>query len=452
MLGRFYAIDLFAGCGGLSEGFTRAGFESVAQIEMDKWACETMRTRQLYHTLRKHRLSHLYYNYCRNETTKDDIFNRYPDIAESVNHKVIQREFGKDSPDGVIARIRASMKYHNVKRINVVLGGPPCQSYSEIGRARDPHRMAKDKRHFLFEHYFYILEQLQPDFFVFENVPGLLTARVSSQEMFKKILDGFSSINPAYETSPTFDEYRKNARKYLLNSADFGVPQKRKRLVLIGYKRKLESRYPDIREIFRDILCRGKRNKGCRTVTDAIGDLTELKPGDGSDRWFGSYNRRTNLAEYQNLMRENSSGILNHRARTHMESDLERYKFFIEHHKNGNGAATLKDLKRENPGLMPDHNNLDIFINRFKVQWWNQPSSTVTAHICSDGHYYIHPDIHQCRSFTVREAARCQSFPDNYLFEGPRTEQFRQVGNAVPPLLAEAIAKIIHRKLLQIYG
>jgi DNA (cytosine-5)-methyltransferase 1 len=297
----------------------------------------------------------------------------------------------------------------------------------------------------------HILEYLKPDFFVFENVPGLLTARAKGRETFQQILNDFASISPAYEVAPSLAEYRKNPREYILNSVYFGVPQERKRIILIGYKQNLESKYPTIRDIFRNILRSAQEEKGCVTVNDAIGDLPLLKPGKGNDRWFGPYDRNSRLTEYQRKIRRDSQGVLNHRARTHMDSDIERYKFFIEHHKNGNGAATLNDLLQERPDLMPAHKNTTDFIDRFKVQWWNYPSATITSHISKDGHYYIHPAIDQCRSFTVREAARCQSFPDNYLFEGPRTEQFRQVGNAVPPLLAYAVARILKKELRQIY-
>jgi DNA (cytosine-5)-methyltransferase 1 len=447
---KFYAIDLFSGCGGLSEGFKQAGFEVIAQVEMDRWACETLKTRCLYRHLKEIGKGYVYQKFLRGEVSRNDILGRFPDIDKLIAHVVIQAKFGEEKFDEILKKIDDSRKFHDAQRFNVVIGGPPCQPYSLAGRSRDPDRMTLDGRHLLYEYYLKILQSLQPDFFVFENVPGLITAKAKGEEMFSRMLYDFRNISPSYEIAPSFDEYLRNPRQYLLNSAMYGVPQKRRRVVFIGYRKFLLLKNSDVKDVFKRILKSKVPEYAGYTVSDAIGDLPALTPGKGSDGWFGEYQGEA-ITPYQRKMRRNSLGILNHRARTQMKSDLERYRFFIEHRLNGNKAATLSDLMRERPDLTPAHNHLDEFLDRFKVQWWSQPSSTITAHICKDGHYYIHPDISQCRSFTVREAARCQSFPDNFKFEGPRTEQFKQVGNAVPPLLANVIAKNILRELKSIY-
>ncbi|TET77017.1 MAG: DNA cytosine methyltransferase [Candidatus Cloacimonadota bacterium] len=450
---RFYAIDLFAGCGGLSEGFKQAGFDIIAQVEMNKWACETLRTRHLYNELKELEKGYLYHRYLREEISREIILDGYPDIRKSIFYRVIQATLGKDGIERILEKIESSEKYHGAPKFHVLLGGPPCQPYSLAGRSRDRFGMENDERHYLYRHYLEILECLQPDIFVYENVPGLFTARAEGKKIFIRILNDFSSLSPHYEIIPPLEKIYEDPCSYILNSADFHIPQSRKRLILIGYKRSLEYENPGIKEIFTKLYKQALKNRkgDPLTIDDAIGDLPVLKPGEGSDGWLVPYNYNTYLKDYQIKMRKDSPGVLNHRARTHMKSDLERYRFFIEHHKNGNGAATLNDLMEKRPDLIPNHRHLDKFLDRFKVQWWNRPSSTITAHICKDGHYYIHPDINQFRSFSVREAARCQSFPDNFKFEGPRTEQFKQVGNAVPPLLACAIARIIIRELKKIY-
>jgi len=459
----FFAIDLFAGCGGLSEGFIQAGFKVIARIDMDRWACETMKTRALYYKLKEKKKLYWYFRYLKNGISKEAIYQRFPEIKNEIDLEVINAEFGKDPFETITERIQNIKNYSGTSTIHVLLGGPPCQPYSIAGRtfrgnsSGDPKRMVDDERHFLYEHYLKILEWVQPDFFLFENVPGLIMANATGKKVFHRILADISAINPAYEVAPSLDESRENLRSYILDSVQFGVPQKRKRIFLAGYKRNLLHKQPTICTIFQRIQKAGLRNiknRGTLTVADAIGDLPSLRPGEGNDSWYGPYSSYHNggeLTEYQIRMRRNSPGILNHRARTHMHGDIERYRYFIEKHKNGNHSVTLKDLGEERPDLIPHHNNLDGFLDRFKVQWWNQPSLTITAHICKDGHYYIHPEINQCRSFTVREAARCQSFPDNFKFEGPRTEQFRQAGNAVPPSLACVIARAIIKELKKIY-
>ncbi len=450
----FFVIDLFAGCGGLSEGFKQAGFEIIAQVEIDKWACETLMTRHVYHGLKEIGRGYLYRRYLRQEVRREDILDRFHDLGESISHRVIQATLGEGGIDEILGRIKASKKFHAAPKFHVLLGGPPCQPYSLIGRARDPFRMEKDERHYLYKHYLEILERLQPDFFLYENVPGLFTARAEGKEVFARILNDFSLLTPPYEITPPLEQIYENPCSYILDTADFHIPQSRKRLILIGYRKSLERKNPGIKNIFIRLqkYALANRKRGYLTVDDAVGDLPPLRLGEGNDGWYGPYNSRSELKYYQIKMRNDSPGILNHKARMHMESDLQRYRFFIEYYRKWNKAASLIDLMNERPELTPGHNNLVGFLDRFKVQWWGKPASTITAHISKYGHYYIHPDMKQCRSFTVREAARCQSFPDNFKFEGPRTEQFRQVGNAVPPLLARAIAQRILRELKQIYG
>ena len=449
----FNCIDIFAGAGGLSEGFKQEKFEIIAQVEMNKWACATLRTRLLYHELKTQNRLYHYYKYLQEKTSMAQLLKQFAMVDKKFSKTLIQATFGKDNFDDIVARIKSNMSYHNVKKIHIILSGPPCQPYSLIGRARDPNRMENDERHYLYEYYLKILEIFKPDFFIYENVPGLFSAKAKGKKIFNKIITDFNSLNPSYEIMPPFDKLIENPGSFILNSADFGVPQIRKRLVLIGSRQNLKMVHKNITDVFSKIQNYSTENskKGYLSVKDAIEDLPPLRPEEGNDGWWNFYSFSEVSNRYQKKMRRNSLGVLNHKARYHMNSDLERYKFFISNYINGRGRATLIDLIKAKPEMSPNHRHLDKFLDRFRVQWWTKPASTITAHIRKDGHYYIHPDINQCRSFTAREAARCQSFPDNYKFEGPRTQQFLQIGNAVPPLMAKCIARFLRKELNEIY-
>ena len=448
-MSRFFAIDLFAGCGGISEGFTQAGFDIIAQIEMNGAACETLKTRQIFHELKKLGLLKLYNGYIKGEISREQIFIEAENLRDTVNHRVIQAELEENSIQTMIKKIEASMKHHGASQINVFLGGPPCQPYSIMNRARIQKNGDGLGRNYLYTHYLDLIRHFRPDVFIYENVPGLFTVKDGGQRIFEKLLDDFSKLDPTYEIIPPLDLVSEDPHSYILNSVNFGVPQNRKRLILIGYRKELDQKNEQIKEIF-DNLKQTKKIPAL-TVKDAIGDLPLLKPGEGNNGFYKSYSEKGIPSSYHKKLRENSPGVLNHMARTHMESDLDRYRFFIQYWMDNAKPATLRDLIEQWRAFKPDHRNLDEFVDRFKVQWWTKPSSTITAHISKDGHYFIHPDLDQCRSFTVREAARCQSFPDNFFFEGPRTEQFKQVGNAVPPILAEAIGNAVWLELEKIY-
>lgn len=445
------ALDLFAGPGGLSDGFVQAGFEIAAQVEKDQTACETLQLRVMFRELKKRSKLREYWKLIRGEISQENVLKKYPDIADRCSAQVINREFGAkdsnaDGPTAIYRLMQDGIEHLNARRANVLLGGPPCQAFSLAGRSRDPNRMREDERHFLFQYFLFALDRFEPDFFVFENVPGILSAETDRGQTVRMLMEKFDSLKRPYELA--MPPHGKLSG-LILDSASFQVPQRRRRIFFIGYRKDLRKKRPEISEVFRQLKALATRD--VLTVADAIGDLPRLRPGEGNDEWWGAYPSANDLKKYQRRMRIGSEGVVHSKARSHMQSDLERYKFFIEHHKNGARQTTLFDLESERPDLMPAHKNTDKFVDRFRVQWWEKPCSTVMSHISKDGHYYIHPDISQCRSFTVREAARCQSFADDFVFSGPRTEQYKQVGNAVPPRLAFVIAKVLMSELRTIY-
>lgn len=391
---KYTFIDLFAGCGGLSEGFYQEGFLPLLHLEIDKVACETLKTRMKY------------YGYDDQHVEKavlcDDI--TCEDIIEKINKRISQK------PD-------------------VIIGGPPCQAFSTVGRAQDPDGMQNDPRNYLFESYMKILNYYLPKVFIFENVKGLLTARPKGINIYKKIMDSMSeNYNIIRDSNIT-----------LLNAANYGVPQERERLMLIGVRKDIDY---DVMEVYKNVekthyLPSEDASSGLKkfvTVREAISDLPKLKPGEGQN--IIEF-KEENWNEYLRIIRnKNFDKLYNHSARNHNEKDRERYKILSEH-----GGWKLRDLQKVRPDLV--HHNPKHFGNRYTVQVFDLPGKTVVAHLYKDGNLFIHPDYTQERTFTVREAARIQSFPDDFFFEGARTSQFKQVGNAVPPLMAKACAHSI---------
>ena len=393
----FTFIDLFAGCGGLTEGFYRVGYKALLHLEINKAACETLKTRMRY------------YGYSQE------------DIENAVMCDDITRE-------GLIE----DMDQRVSEEVDIIIGGPPCQAFSSVGRAQDPNSMSEDPRNYLFENYLEVLNHYKPKMFIFENVKGLLTAHPKGVNIFDLIVRDMSKTYKVVSNKETI----------LLNAVNYGVPQNRERVILCGIRNDIniepeefyEKLIPTHSIVAKDGL------KPAVTVREAISDLPKLFPGEGME--VINFNE-TKFNDYLLRIRSKDFGKLyQHVARKHNKNDRERYRILSEH-----GNWQLKDLAEVRPDLVnhdPKH-----FGNRYTVQEWDKPGRTVVAHLYKDGNLFIHPDSTQERTFTVREAARIQSFPDDFFFEGSRTEQFKQVGNAVPPLMAEAFAITLKEMLSQ---
>ena len=410
----FNYLDLFAGAGGLSEGFIRAGFNPIAHVEMDRTACYTLRTRMAYHHLKANNNLEQYANYLKGIIKRKEFYGLVPD---DVIESVINEEIGEETLQNIFSQID---KIRGSRKVDLIIGGPPCQAYSVIGRARCEKNMKGDPRNNLYLYYAEFLKEYEPEYFVFENVPGLLSATDEKGESYLDLMQTLFLQEYGYETEPR-----------TLLASDYGVPQSRKRVFLVGKKDSTIDIFPEPDRCPSGIL-----------VEDIFADLPALKSGGGN------LNACNLNSEYHPWLhdvgiRNNTLPVTFHQARPNNEQDLEIYKIAVMLWKEQNIPLKYNELREE----LKTHKNKESFLNRFKVVDGDSPySHTVVAHIAMDGHYYIHPDIEQNRSLTPREAARLQTFPDDYYFEsfngGPRrTPAYRQIGNAVPVLLAQKIAE-----------
>ena len=367
----------------------------------------------------------------------------------------------------------------------VLIGGPPCQAYSLVGRSRRAHdeNFDKDVKHTLYKCYLSFISKLGPDIFIMENVKGLLSAKHNGQSVFEHIYEDMQEAG--YEVRSLVVEDPQSPMDYVVKAEKYGIPQMRHRVILLGVKKdsglKTRTLVPHKEVSLRLALCGLPRIRSTfsvnnpewrsmswasyidKTAKRLLSDesCAELKPSlekvissrppkksiknaviadDGPyEKWYRARFRRSKL-------------LTNHESRSHLAKDLDRYLFCASYAEVHGHSARLEEFPEV---LLPQHRNVMESINevkkgkvyefndRFRVQVYDKPSTTITSHIAKDGHYYIHPDPTQCRSLTVREAARLQTFPDDYLFEGNRTSQYTQVGNAVPPLLAQQVAAVV---------
>jgi DNA (cytosine-5)-methyltransferase 1 len=411
-------IDLFAGAGGLSEGFIQAGFEPIAHVEIEKSACNTLKTRAAYHYLKSNKKYKIYISYLKGEITREELYNIIPnEVLESV----INAPIGDENNNEIHYQIDKCL---GARKVDLIIGGPPCQAYSLVGRSRSKTKMEGDPRNYLFIQYAEYLEKYKPKMFVFENVLGLKSAKGGHylEEMEK-----------------VFNKKGYQMKLHTLEAKNFGVLQNRKRIIILGWQKNRMIDIPNLEEL----VC-----KNNYLVKDLLDDLPVIKAGEGVDK-FLKYKTETTEYLKSHALRNGIDILTQHVTRPHREQDKEIYKIVVQKWEKKQERLNYNDL----PERLKTHNNRTSFFDRFKVVASDLPySQTVVAHIAKDGHYYIHPDIKQNRSLSVREAARLQSFPDDYYFEGEkeganRTAAFKQIGNAVPPLMANEIAKTLKRVL-----
>ena len=413
-------LDLFAGAGGLSEGFIRAGFNPIAHVEMDPAACFTLCTRMAYHWLKDQGKENQYVEYLNGCIRRSELYEQVP---EAVIKSVINAEISEATLPDIFCQIDRLLEG---QKLDLIIGGPPCQAYSLVGRARSPDQMKGDERNYLYVFYAEFLKKYKPKYFVFENVTGLLSAKDEDGNSYlKQMRNLFRKCG--YETE--FDTLAAN---------DYGVPQKRKRTIIVGKKGKSTGFYPNPDKCKSDVF-----------VKEIFLDLPSLTAGEGEAKPC-ELNSYDGSWLYDADIRNDDCPVTWHQARPHRAQDLEIYRIAVDLWNREKVRLNYNDL----PEQLKTHNHRDSFLDRFKVVAGNKKfSHTVVAHIAKDGHYYIHHDIKQNRSLTPREAARLQTFPDDYYFESRngtpcRTPVFCQIGNAVPVLLAQKIAERLRQNWL----
>ncbi|MFT4223524.1 DNA cytosine methyltransferase [Dysgonomonas sp.] len=421
-------IDLFAGAGGLSEGFIRAGYEPLAHIEMDKYACDTLKTRAAFHWLKTNNRLQIYKKYLHEKQEKEDGSKLWKQVPKEVTDTVIQATIGEETIKGIFENVDNLI---GNEQVDIIIGGPPCQAYSVAGRARMGKAAEDDPRNELYKYYVKFLERYQPKMFVFENVLGIRTAKKGE---------------PLRDLTRLVEQAGYKMKLEVQTASEHGVLQFRERVIIVGWKVEDENGNPTN---FHYPKLRTEENKH-EVLKDLFVDLPERKHGEGELCAPIEYTKP--LSEMKYLKKSNIRNSIfdfttQHIARPNNENDREIYKMAVD--------MWLKEKNRMNyskiPARLQRHKNKVTHLNRFKVVDPYGYGHTVVAHISIDGHYYIYPTLNptidNVRSITIREAARLQSFPDDYYFEGSRSAAFKQIGNAVPVVLAHKIADELKEQL-----
>jgi len=515
---RIPVVDIFAGPGGLGEGFAQfpyakkrtRNFDIRLSIEKDQRAHQTLTLRSFRRQFHEQNVPHQYYELLKDvarplSTRLNELYTAYPTQYRHANEDAICAELGNPKFDEAVSS--SLEKAVGQSRDWVLLGGPPCQAYSLAGRSRnkgnEDYQPSKDNRQFLYREYLKVIAQHLPSVFVMENVKGLLSATMKNTRIFNQIISDLKNPWKAIDLTRRKPSGLKNTYRlfsilqeesheesdlsgFVIRMEEHGIPQKRHRLIILGVRDDLEiERLPktlkriqkevDVSEVLNDLP---RLRSGLSKTKDADSEWKKTVRLVIKSQWYKDLNNGS--AKLKKVIKQSTAtlgefefdrgedwiaspaesdyrpnwysdsrigGVFNHQTRGHIPSDLHRYLFAACFASVNNVSPVLKDFPKD---LWPHHKNVkealngSLFADRFRVQRGNHPSTTITCHISKDGHYYIHPDPTQCRSLTVREAARLQTFPDNYFFCGPRTSQYIQVGNAVPPLLSHQIAEVVY--------
>lgn len=528
-------IDIFAGPGGLGEGFSslinnannEKRFEIKLSIEKDFYAHETLKLRSFFRQFPINQVPEEYYRLVRGEITIQELYNAYPQQTARAEREAWCGTLGKPDETDTNGVTNEEVDQRIIEALDgeenwVLIGGPPCQAYSLVGRARRQEVILderRDKRVGLYKEYLRIIAMHRPAIFIMENVKGILSANTENENIFGRILNDLSNPIDAMRaegemmeenvipvnytiyslsTPPRYDAFGNlalNAHDYIIKSEEYGVPQRRHRVILLGIrndivhteetltrqdvettlqsvignlpvirsgttrfythttvdeetgkKRRHYRKEPDNTQTWKDYVL--VYNNDINTILEEEEEWNEndLPDSLGEEFTEGNFELPEDHLLHRWYNDEQLNGITHHVSRKHLVQDLKRYLFAARYTEAHGVFPRMEDYQMAAEDLLPDHENATSgnFADRFRVQLPNIAATTVTSHISKDGHYFIHYDPRQVRSLTVREAARIQTFPDNYYFCGGRTQQFHQVGNAVPPYLAYQIAEIVY--------